>query len=1329
MATQYTSILKLALPTQGELSGTWGDVVNDNITSMVEEAIAGRSVINSWAANSHTLTTADGLTSESRAAMLEFTDTGTALSGAATVICPTATKIYVCKNGAGQTVTVKTAAGTGVAIPNGETMFVFCDGTNVVQAVTSLTTLKVGTGIQVSTILDEDNMASDSATALATQQSIKAYVDAQITAQDLDFAGDTGTGAVDLDSQTFTVAGTANEIETSASGQTITIGLPTAIVVTTITTTNVQATNIKANDGTAAITIADSTGQVTVTDAVLTTADINGGTADNVTIGGSTAAAGSFTTLGASGTTTLSGALALTGNLDINTNKFNVTAVDGNTLIAGTLGVTGNVDLNGGAIDGTVIGGSTAAAVTGTTIVANTSIEIAGTTTVSSILDEDNMASDSDTALATQQSIKAYVDSQVGTVDTLAEILANGNTSGATDLVIDSGQVLTTNTINETTAASGVTIDSVLLKDDGVNATNLEITNLKANDGTSAGSIADSTGVVTLASSVLTTTDINGGTIDGTVIGGSSAAAVTGTTITGTSFVSSGDMTFGDDDKAIFGAGSDLQIYHNGSDSYIDDAGTGNLFIRASNLQLRRADGSQIYLAANTGAEVALYHAGNSKLATTSTGIDVTGTVTATGTSVFASLDISGDIDVDGTTNLDVVDIDGAVDMASTLTVSGLTNLASPVQVRNATQNFNGGLSTEVNSGIINFGLNEGSANRFGGSYTQANQGGFMHFDTRSGEPLFQLYGRTAGTADASGSILFQIDSTGNTVFNETGVDADFRVESSGSSHALFVEGDGTGVGINTSDPQEALHVTGSVRLDGNNNGITSGEAVNQLIFKDTDTTTGGGQTMGQIDFVTADADAPGVSSRISGVADSSTTGQGRLTLFTGAAGTLSNNITMAAGSVAINEAGADMDFRVESDTNANMLFVDASVDRVGVGATPMTNGSTFQVTSDSTESTNMQLTLRGASDTNKQMIMGFDTTANTAHITTQIAGSAPTPLIFKTGNVVFNEPGSDFDFRVESDTNTHALFVQGSDGNVGIGTSSPSVPLDIKSANSASIKWQRTGVSAKEWGFVSDNDQTYLYNFTDGITSTSFNNNGNVGIGTISPSKKVSLADSVNGYNLELQQTSAYNSGNQSGIVFSAPYNIGGSVTDLASIRGGKENATDEDFGGKLAFYTRANGGSDTERMRIDSGGRVTMPYQPAFNVNPLSDQNNIAINTPVTVIFNTEVFDVGSNFASNTFTAPVTGKYQLNLALRLHNIDTAADFYQIKFLTSNRSYLSTADYGGLSSNPNYWTEAFSVLADMDANDTVSITVSQSGGSVQTDIHVETTFSGYLVA
>jgi hypothetical protein len=117
-----------------------------------------------------------------------------------------------------------------------------------------------------------------------------------------------------------------------------------------------------------------------------------------------------------------------------------------------------------------------------------------------------------------------------GVTDTLAEVLAAGNTSGANNLIIDNGQAITTNTINETTAASGVTIDSVLLKDDGVNATNLEITNIKANDGTSAGSIADSTGVVTLASSVLTTADINGGTIDGTTLGATTPSSVAATT-------------------------------------------------------------------------------------------------------------------------------------------------------------------------------------------------------------------------------------------------------------------------------------------------------------------------------------------------------------------------------------------------------------------------------------------------------------------------------------------------------------------------------------------------------------------------------------------------------------------------------------------------------------------------------------------------------------------------------------------------------------------------------------------------------------------------------
>jgi len=132
MATQYSTILKLGLPVQGQLDGTWGDEVNNKVTSMVEEAIAGRRVINSWVGDSHTLTVVEGASSESRAAILTLTDTGTALGGAATVICPANSKIFVVQNSCGQAATLKTAAGTGISVTTGGTALLVCDGTNVV---------------------------------------------------------------------------------------------------------------------------------------------------------------------------------------------------------------------------------------------------------------------------------------------------------------------------------------------------------------------------------------------------------------------------------------------------------------------------------------------------------------------------------------------------------------------------------------------------------------------------------------------------------------------------------------------------------------------------------------------------------------------------------------------------------------------------------------------------------------------------------------------------------------------------------------------------------------------------------------------------------------------------------------------------------------------------------------------------------------------------------------------------------------------------------------------------------------------------------------------
>ena len=168
-------------------------------------------------------------------------------------------------------------AGNWMELVNRETTGIVGTGTDNykigslgVTGITTINQLKVGTIGQtlvgITTILDEDNMASDSATALATQQSIKKYIDDTVTAQDLDIAGDNGTGAVDLDSQSLTIAGTSNEIETSASNQTVTVGLPNNVTignnltVTALTDTNTLTT------GNATFTGTISAGSTTGTD-------------------------------------------------------------------------------------------------------------------------------------------------------------------------------------------------------------------------------------------------------------------------------------------------------------------------------------------------------------------------------------------------------------------------------------------------------------------------------------------------------------------------------------------------------------------------------------------------------------------------------------------------------------------------------------------------------------------------------------------------------------------------------------------------------------------------------------------------------------------------------------------------------------------------------------------------------------------------------------------------------------------------------------------------------------------------------------------------------
>ncbi len=172
--------------------------------------------------------------------------------------------------------------------------------------------------------------------------------------------------------------------------------------------------------------------------------------------------------------------------------------------------------------------------------------------------------------------------------------------------------------------------------------------------------------------------------------------------------------------------------------------------------------------------------------------------------------------------------------------------------------------------------------------------------------------------------------------------------------------------------------------------------------------------------------------------------------------------------------------------------------------------------------------------------------------------------------------------------------------------------------------------------------------------------------------------------------------------------------------------NVRDGSADGEIIF--KKNDGSATdETMRIDSSGHVTKSLQPSFQARPASTQDNIAINSNVDIVFGTEVFDVGANFASNTFTAPVAGKYFLSTSIRLGLVDSAANYYLCTIVTSNRNYqfIFDPDFG---QDPNYWVMSISHIADMDASDTAKVQVVQSVGTSQTDIATESVFSGALI-
>ena len=164
------------------------------------------------------------------------------------------------------------------------------------------------------------------------------------------------------------------------------------------------------------------------------------------------------------------------------------------------------------------------------------------------------------------------------------------------------------------------------------------------------------------------------------------------------------------------------------------------------------------------------------------------------------------------------------------------------------------------------------------------------------------------------------------------------------------------------------------------------------------------------------------------------------------------------------------------------------------------------------------------------------------------------------------------------------------------------------------------------------------------------------------------------------------------------------------------------------MQFYT-----DGSKNMEIDTSGAVTKPNQPAFLVTKSGDQSNLSTGYNA-ITWQNETYDVGSNFASNTFTAPVTGKYLLRASLSLKDQPSNASWYILRVDTSNRIYMNSQSTGHWNGNASSFlkTLASTVVVDMDVNDTASIMYYQYQGTTQADVVANadyTFFSGILLS
>ena len=512
-----------------------------------------------------------------------------------------------------------------------------------------------------------------------------------------------------------------------------------------------------------------------------------------------------------------------------------------------------------------------------------------------------------------------------------------------------------------------------------------------------------------------------------------------------------GDLSFGDNNKAIFGGSQDLQIYHDGSNSYIDDTATGHLFIRSN--------GDGIYLRSNTNEEIAHFNVNGSvkayydnslKLATTSTGIDVTGSVVSDGLTVDGgstnndSSAVAGKFNANGNEHIRL-----EISTDSTIGNQAALDLISNSITSRLFTTGSGGLVTSVNgsnrmaiatNGDISFYNDAGTSQDlyWDASTSRLGLGTTSPYRTLtvSGDQVVEgLLEVTAATPQ----ILFSVPSGG----------LDSRIHNDGSGNFIF------GTGTNSATPTERMRINSS-----GNVGIGDTNPARKLTVQG-----GSGDTLPVRIIGGSGTTTSGLEFQ-----DPSTTADYKVQI-----GSVGDNLYLRAG-------GAE---RMRIDSSGNVLFGATGTATNNYGAKVLKDGSSSEIFAVHRQASdgNLITFARGGTDAGGISYAGgyLNINGQVSGVTASVAGSEQ----FRVTSTGINVNGDSINAQTSSSYYVRNR-VNGGSLNLGVETSAGALYYPITMSGTSNI--------------------TVFRNATDEIAR--FLSNGNFGIGTDSATTILEIQD-----------------------------------------------------------------------------------------------------------------------------------------------------------------------------------------------------------------------------